>query len=90
MFLGPIVSYVGFKTRGPYNTVFQCKSDYGSGFSIDQSLTTRTMLLSGLTLLKVVTPLSHALVCLDGRRGTDLKVVEHSDMGGGNHLVCMD
>ncbi|KAI5836795.1 hypothetical protein DFP73DRAFT_589437 [Morchella snyderi] len=64
-------------TRGPYNSVFQRRSEDGSGFSIDRPLTTRTLLLSGLTMLKVVTPQGHALVCLDARRGTDLRVVTH-------------
>lgn len=75
-------------TRGPYNSVFQRKSEDGSGFSIDRPLNTRTLLLSGLTLLKVMTPQGHALVCLDARRGTDLAVVEHQGLDSKNHLVC--
>jgi hypothetical protein len=46
------------------------------------------MLLSGLTLLKVLTPQGHALVCLDARRGTDLKVVEHRGLDSKEHLIC--
>jgi hypothetical protein len=75
-------------TRGPYNSVFQRKSEDGSGFSIDRPLNTRTLLLSGLTLMKVMTAQGHALVCLDARRGTDLAVVEHRGLDRKNHLVC--
>lgn len=74
------------KTRGPYNSVFERKSE--DGFSIDHPLKTRTMLLNGITPLKVVTPRGHALVCLDARRGTDLKVVEHQGLEREQHLVC--
>lgn len=77
-------------TRGPFNSVFTRKSQDGSGFSIDCPITTRTMLLSGLTLLKVVTPQGHALVCLDARRGTNLQVVEHRGLVGKERLVCED
>lgn len=73
-------------TRGPYNSVFERKSE--DGFPIDRPLTTRTLLLSGLTLMKVMTPQGHALVCLDARRGTDLAVVEHRGLDGKDHLVC--
>lgn len=80
------------KTRGPYNMVFENRGAEGDidGFSIDRPLSTRSMLLSGLILLKVVTPQGHALVCLDARRGTDLKVVEHQGMDSKEHLVCED
>ncbi|KAL7273238.1 hypothetical protein RUND412_003923 [Rhizina undulata] len=77
-------------TRSPYNQVFQRKSEGSSGFSIDRPLCTHTMLLSGLTPLKVVTPQGHALVCLDARRGTYLRVVEHRGLDGMEHLVCDD
>ncbi|RPA94530.1 hypothetical protein L873DRAFT_1701105 [Choiromyces venosus 120613-1] len=83
-------SRTNLTTRGPYNAVFQRKSQDGSGFSIDRPMSTRTMLLSGLTLLKVVTPTGHALVCLDGRRGTDHQVVVHRKLDGEEHLVCED
>jgi len=76
------------KIRGPFNSVFMNRSD--SGFSIDQPIEIGTLLLSGLTLLKVVTPRGHALVCLDSRRGTDLKVVEHQGNQAKEHLVCED
>ncbi|KAI1206714.1 uncharacterized protein F4807DRAFT_220998 [Annulohypoxylon truncatum] len=77
------------KTRGPYNKVFlQHGSD--EGFSIDCPLHMTTLLLSGLIMLKVVTPRGHALVCLDARRGTELKVVEHQGSEAQEHLVCDD
>lgn len=64
------------QTRGPYNTVFSCKASGGGGFSIDQPLNIRTMLLSGLIMIQVQA-IYHGkfLVCLDLRRGTDLDVV---------------
>lgn len=76
------------KTRGPFNSVFMNRSS--DGFSIDQPIDINTILLSGLTLLKVVTPRGHALVCLDSRRGTDLKVVEHQGNQSKEFLVCED
>lgn len=77
------------KIRGPYNSVFRKRAS-GEGFSIDVPVTTRTLLLSGLTLLKAVTPRGHALVCLDSRRGADLRVVEHQGGQNNEHLVCAD
>lgn len=68
-------------TRGPYNAVFLRKSKDGAGgFSIDIPVNNKTLLLSGLSMLKVETPLGHALVCLDARRGTELSVVEHREV----------
>lgn len=61
----------------------------GGGFSIDVPVTTKTLLLSGLSMLKVETPLGHALVCLDARRGTELSVVEHRWVGKDEErLMC--
>lgn len=77
------------KIRGPYNSAFRKRSE-GEGFSIDVPMTTSTLLLSGLTLLKVVTPRGHALVCLDSRRGVDLRIVEHQGGQNNEHLVCAD
>lgn len=76
------------KTRGPFNSVFMNRS--ADGFSIDRPIDINTILLSGLTLLKVVTPRGHALVCLDSRRGTSLKVVEHQGDQSKEFLVCED
>lgn len=76
------------KTRGPFNSVFLNHDD--SGFSIDRPISTSTMLLSGMTLLKVATPRGAALVCLDARRGTDLEVVEHQGVDSSELLVCRE
>lgn len=76
------------KVRGPYNSVFLNKS--ADGFSIDCPPDLRTLLLSGLTPLKVITPRGYALVFLDGRRGTELAVVEHHGTESKAHLVCED
>ncbi|KAI5841126.1 hypothetical protein DFP73DRAFT_556872 [Morchella snyderi] len=73
-------------TRGPYFSVIR---KMAAGFSIDRPLTTRTLLLSGLTMLKVMTPQGHALVCLDAQRETDLEAVNHRGIEGKpNYLVC--
>ncbi|KAF6812826.1 hypothetical protein CMUS01_12969 [Colletotrichum musicola] len=64
------------KIRGPYNSVFLSRST--EGFSIDRPISSSTLLLSGLILLKVVTAKGHALVCLDSRRGTELRVIGHN------------
>ncbi|KAK1240273.1 hypothetical protein MKX08_007715 [Trichoderma sp. CBMAI-0020] len=77
------------KTRGPYNKAF-LQRDSTDGFSIDCPLQMKTLLLSGLIMLKVVTPRGHALVCLDARRGTELKVVEHQGNQAQEHLICED
>ncbi|KAL6365363.1 hypothetical protein LRP88_01353 [Fusarium phalaenopsidis] len=64
------------QTRGPFNTVFSRKASGGDGFSIDQPLSIRTMLLSGLIMIQVQA-IYHGkfLVCLDLRRGTEFNVV---------------
>ncbi|KAE8324388.1 hypothetical protein BDV39DRAFT_217091 [Aspergillus sergii] len=77
------------KTRGPYNKVF-LRRDATDGFSIDCLIQMKTLLLSGLIMLNVVTPRGHALVCLDARRGTELTVVEHQGNEAQEHLVCED
>ena len=68
--------------RGPYNVVFRRQSTEGvGGFAIDVPVRNKTLLLSGLVMIKVETPLDHALVCLDVRKGTELGVVEHRAVG---------
>ncbi len=76
------------KIRGPYNSVFLGRSS--EGFSIDSPIHTGTLLLSGLTMLKVVTPRGNALVCLDARRGAELRIVYHQSDQSREHLVCQD
>lgn len=75
-------------TRGPYNSIFTRRSS--EGFAIDRPISTTTMLMSGLTPLKVATPRGQALVCLDSRRGTPLRVVEHQADLQQEYLVCED
>lgn len=72
--------------RGPYNSVFLGRST--SGFSIDCPINPSTLLLSGLTMLKVVTAKGHSLVCLDSRRGTDLRVIGHNAEADQEYLCC--
>lgn len=76
------------KTRGPFNSIFMNHS--ADGFSIDQRVETNTLVVSGLYLINVVTPHGPAIVCLDLRRGTDLKVVQHQGDQSGEFLVCED
>ncbi|KAI0100107.1 hypothetical protein GGR51DRAFT_564515 [Nemania sp. FL0031] len=79
-------------TRGPYNSVFERRAEKnGDGFSIDIPVRTRTMLVSGLTMLKVETPLGHGLVCLDARRGNGYSIVRHRSAGDKpEELICQD
>ncbi|KAK1691448.1 hypothetical protein BDP55DRAFT_541964 [Colletotrichum godetiae] len=72
--------------RGPYNSAFLRRSP--DGFSIDKPISSSTLLISGLTMLKVVTAKGHALVCLDFRRGTDLRVIGHIPDPEKEHLIC--
>ncbi|KAM0203026.1 hypothetical protein ACHAPI_001196 [Fusarium lateritium] len=67
------------QTRGPYNTVFLRKASGGDGFSIDQPVSIRTMLLSGLIMIQVQA-IYHGkfLVCLDLRRGTDYHLISQT------------
>ncbi|KAI1169715.1 hypothetical protein F4777DRAFT_192303 [Nemania sp. FL0916] len=80
-------------TRGPYNSVFEHRAkDDSDGFSIDLPVKTRTLLLSGLTMLKVETPLGHGLVCLDARRGSPYSSIVHRSCGEKKtkELICQD
>lgn len=80
-------------TRGPYNSVFARRAEGGAdGFAVDVPVRTRTMLLSGLTMLRVETPLGHGLVCLDARRGNGYSVVTHRGVSNkaADELICQD
>ncbi|EHK42027.1 hypothetical protein TRIATDRAFT_302325 [Trichoderma atroviride IMI 206040] len=77
-------------TRGPYNTIFRNQTNGGDGFSIDQPLSAETLMLSGIALLKVLTPRGHAIVCLDYRCGTFLTILEHRRGTDNSRLVCED
>lgn len=72
--------------RGPYNSAFMRRST--EGFSIDKPISSSTLLLSGMTMLKVVTAKGDALVCLDFRRGTDLRVIAHRPDPEKEYLIC--
>lgn len=78
------------QTSGPFNSVFRRQTGEGQGFSIDRPIHLATLTLSGLTLLKVVTPRGNAVVCLDHRRGTDLATVLHQGGQDKQRLVCDD
>ncbi|RSM05282.1 hypothetical protein CDV31_009680 [Fusarium ambrosium] len=77
-------------TRGPFNSVFRNQAEDAGGFSIDRPIHPSTLILSGLGLLKVVTPRGHAIVCLDHRRGTVLTAVEHTASQDKRRLICED
>ena len=57
------------ETRGPFHIAFHRKAD--DGFSIDEPLSMWTLLLSGLIMTEVESPLGRSLICLDLRKGTD-------------------
>jgi hypothetical protein len=76
------------QTRGPYNSVFRNRQT--EGFSIDVAIRQSTLLLSGLTMLKVVTAKGHALVCLDSRRKTELQAIVHRPRAQKEYLFCED
>jgi hypothetical protein len=79
-------------TRGPYNMPF--RSQMSDGFSIDVKPELKTLLLSGIIVLKVATPGGPALVCLDVRKRPGNRLVGidhfHSHTEGDNVLVCRD
>ncbi|KAI8685112.1 hypothetical protein NCS57_00179400 [Fusarium keratoplasticum] len=77
------------QTRGPYNTVFNRKSE--DSFSIDRPLSTWTMLLSGLIMIEVDTVRGRGLVCLDLRRGTKYGLVQNMgayEIEGNEFIRC--
>jgi hypothetical protein len=76
------------KIRDPCNSVFLKR--FTDGFSIDRPISMAALLLSGLTLLKVVTSHGHALVCFDSWRGTDLRIFEHQGDQSKEHMACED
>lgn len=77
------------RTKGPFNEAFLRQAP--DGFSIDRPLTLRSMMLSGLVMIKVKTPEGFALVCLDVKKDTlsdSISVRETSE--DNERLVCMD
>ncbi|KAK3296662.1 uncharacterized protein B0H64DRAFT_106488 [Chaetomium fimeti] len=63
-------------TRGPFNAVFNRRSD--DGFSIDRPLSMWAMLISGLLPVEVHSLYGRGLVCLDLRRGETFDAVPKS------------
>ncbi|KAF2001486.1 hypothetical protein P154DRAFT_562514 [Amniculicola lignicola CBS 123094] len=55
--------------KGPYHRPFVRKSDGGDGFSIDVKISLRTLLASGILVVKVAGPQGLGLVCMDLRKG---------------------
>lgn len=80
------------ETRGPYNCVFNRKSESQDGFSINVPISTWTMLLSGLIMVEVEGEQGGGLVCLDLRRGAKLLSVEnlgsHDSEEGKKFIFC--
>ncbi|KAF6835378.1 hypothetical protein CMUS01_05791 [Colletotrichum musicola] len=62
-------SYTILDTKGPFNRLFMRR--YDDGFSIDVKMELRTLVASGIIVVKVATHMGPALVCLDIRRGVD-------------------
>ncbi|RTE84859.1 hypothetical protein BHE90_000561 [Fusarium euwallaceae] len=77
------------QTRGPYNKVFNRKSE--DGFSIDRPLSTWAMLLGGLIMIVVEFERETGLVCLDLRRGTKCGLIQNMcvyESEGGEFIHC--
>ncbi|KAK4201839.1 hypothetical protein QBC40DRAFT_323004 [Triangularia verruculosa] len=80
--------------KGPYHRSFTRQSDAGGGgFSIDVRIELRTLIASGIIVVKVTGRQGHGLVCMDLRRGAQGKRhISHSDEIEGNEhvLACYD
>ncbi|KAH7175384.1 hypothetical protein EDB81DRAFT_849620 [Dactylonectria macrodidyma] len=69
------------QTKGAYNSVFKRKADSADGFSIDQAMSMRTMLLNGLIMIQVQEYYhGEFLVCLGLRQGADYNVIVDSNL----------
>ncbi|KAK3361018.1 hypothetical protein B0T24DRAFT_692654 [Lasiosphaeria ovina] len=81
-------------TKGPYNRPFARRSNDGSdGFSIDVKIELRTLLASGILVIKVAGRKGVGLVCMDLRRGTPGRAkISHSDEITEDEIVlgCFD
>jgi len=73
--------YTILVTKGPYNRPFVRKNnDGGDGFSIDIKSNLRTLLASGIIVVKVAGRQGPALLCMDLRRGAPGRSsISHSD-----------
>lgn len=58
------------QTRGPFNKSF-LNPPHDAGFSIDVKPRLRTLLFSGIVVLKVSTDRGLGVLCLNVRKGTD-------------------
>ncbi|KAL0929324.1 uncharacterized protein CTRU02_215730 [Colletotrichum truncatum] len=71
-------SYTILDTKGPFNRLFSRR--YDDGFSIDVKMELRTLVASGIIVIKVATNMGPGLVCLDVRRGAyGRSVIQHYD-----------
>ncbi|CAM1509891.1 Fc.00g002260.m01.CDS01 [Cosmosporella sp. VM-42] len=79
--------------KGPFNTFFDRKSPSGSsGFAIDVKPTLRTLLLSGLIMVKVATVNGPALTSLSVRKGEQYVSLSHTYDSGPERLrlICYE
>jgi hypothetical protein len=78
-------------TRGPYNGMFDRKSEGSSeGFAIDEPVQLSTMLASGFVILKVISYHGEHLICLDARKGNDLDYANSEASVSMKYLSCLE
>ncbi|KAK4445675.1 hypothetical protein QBC34DRAFT_412904 [Podospora aff. communis PSN243] len=75
------------QTRGPFNAVFQRRSD--DGFSIDVPIAMWTMLICGLIMIEVELVTNRGLVCLDLRGEKRGCIMNLGESDGGEHIYCL-
>ncbi|KAF6817576.1 hypothetical protein CSOJ01_02286 [Colletotrichum sojae] len=79
-------SYTILDTKGPFNRLFTRR--YDDGFSIDVKMELRTLIASGIIVVKMATHMGPALVCLDIRRGVDGRsIIRHYHSAQENERV---
>ncbi|KAK6436591.1 hypothetical protein LTR95_007213 [Oleoguttula sp. CCFEE 5521] len=74
--------------RGPYNNAFLRKSKDKSGFSIDEKLTLRTLLCSGLIPIQVATVKGPMLYVMEARKDGGDSARHYHEAGDHRDLVC--
>ncbi|KAJ4375369.1 hypothetical protein N0V83_002455 [Neocucurbitaria cava] len=78
-------------TRGPYNGMFDRKSEVPSeGFAIDEPVQLSTMLASGFIILKVISYHGEHLICLDARKRSFLDFANSEASMSMNYLSCLE
>jgi len=78
-------------TRGPYNGMFDRKSEVSSeGFAIDEPVQLSTMLASGFVILKFISYHGEHLICLDARKGNDLDYANSEASVSMKYLSCLE